>query len=225
MFSTMIKKIKWIIPNTSKKGLVLLCASLALWSNLAEAQTEMNFTQSEALKAKVKKLADATQTISSDFTQFKHIDFLSNDIESSGVLKFKAPDMVKWQYTKPLNYSIVFKDRTIFINDDGNKSNLDVGGSKLCERLNRLIASSIRGDMFDEEEFSMKFFTDTESDLVHFLPKDPQFSEFINAFHIRFDKKGEVVQVKMIEPSGDFTRIEFHNRKTNEALSNADFSQ
>ncbi|MBC6999300.1 outer membrane lipoprotein carrier protein LolA [Cytophaga sp. FL35] len=185
----------------------------------------MSVTEANYLKNKVKSLAGNTQTIKSDFTQYKHIDFLSNDIESKGKLTFKEPDQVKWEYTQPYTYSIIFKDQTVYINDDGNKKNLDVGGNKLFERLNNLIASSIRGDMFNTNEFDMEFFKDGDEQLVHFLPKDPQLSEFINAFHIKFSKIGDVVEVKMIEPSGDYTQIVFSNRTTNQPLSDADFSQ
>ena len=188
------------------------------------AQTAMSAADASTLRTKVKEVAAKTKTVNSDFIQYKHIDFLSNDIESNGQLAFKAPDMVKWEYVKPFAYSILFKNKTLYINDAGNKSNIDVGSSKLFEQLNELITASIRGDMFDEEQFSIAYFTEEGKSLVHFLPKDDQFSEFIQAFHLRFNTKGEVDEVKMIEPSGDYTQIVFSNRSLNQPLSDADFA-
>jgi len=184
----------------------------------------MSVSDAITLRTKVKEVAAKTETVRSDFTQYKHIDFLSNDIESSGQLAFKAPDMVKWEYTKPFAYSIVFKNKTLYIDDAGNKSNIDVGSSKIFEQLNELITASIRGDMFDEEQFSISYFTKGGKSLVHFLPKDEQFSEFIQVFHLTFNAKGEVDEVKMIEPSGDYTKIIFANRSLNQPLSDADFA-
>ncbi|SHI61391.1 outer membrane lipoprotein carrier protein LolA [Pseudozobellia thermophila] len=212
-------------PLNKKYGSPAILVFFVLFATLALGQTKMSATESEALKAKVKSLANNTRTITSDFTQYKHLDFLSNDIESSGKLAFRAPDQVKWQYVKPYAYSIVFKNQTLYIDDEGNKSNIDVSGNKLFERLNHLIAASISGDMFDAEQFDMSFFNDSGKSLVHFMPKDPQFSEFISAFHITFNELGEVERVKMIEPSGDFTLIVFSNRKTNQPLSDAHFAQ
>ncbi|QCX02397.1 outer membrane lipoprotein carrier protein LolA [Aggregatimonas sangjinii] len=185
----------------------------------------MNTADAVALRQKVKEQAESTKTVSSDFKQFKHLDFLSNDIESNGKLFFKAPDLVKWEYTEPFAYSILFKNQTLYINDDGNKSNMDVGSNKIFKQLNELITSSIRGDMFDEEQFTISYFTKDEDNLVYFLPKDEQFAEFIKAFHITFNTNGEVDEVKMIEPSGDYTQILFSNRILNQPLSDADFAQ
>lgn len=185
----------------------------------------MTVAEAEALKALVKEQAEITQTIISDFTQYKHLDFLSNDIKSEGNMAFKAPDMVKWEYTKPFAYSIMFKDQKLFINDDGNKSNMDVGGNKIFEQLNHLITASIRGDMFDDSQFEIDYFKLEGNNLVHFRPTDAEFAEFIKTFHLTFNTLGEVVGVKMVEPSGDYTQIVFSNRKTNQPLTDADFTQ
>lgn len=189
------------------------------------AQTKMSSGEAEALKTLVRARAAETKTVTSDFTQFKHLDFLSNDIESKGKLAFKAPDLVKWEYIQPFAYTIIFKDQSLYINDDGNKSNLDVGASKLFKQLNGLIASSIRGDMFDDTQFDITYFLKEGKNEVHFMPKDPQFAEFIQRFQITFNQVGEVDEVRMIEPSGDYTHIIFSGRKTNQPLSDADFAQ
>jgi outer membrane lipoprotein-sorting protein len=188
------------------------------------AQTRsMNEVEAKELKALVKTQADATQTISSDFVQFKHLDFLSNDIESIGKLSFKTPDLVKWEYVKPFAYSVLFKNETLYINNEGDKSNVDIGSNKLFKQLNTLIANSIKGDMFDSNEFDISYFKKDGQSEVHFAPKDADFSEFIKAFHITFNKKGEVAEVKMVEPSGDYTQIIFSNREVNKTLPDAVF--
>ena len=132
--------------------------------------------------------------------------------------------MVKWEYVKPFAYSILFKNQTLYINDDGNKSNFDVGGNKIFEQLNQLITSSIRGDLFDDTQFNIQYFQENENSLVHFTPKDAQFSEYIKMFHMTFSPNGKVIEVKMIEPSEDYTQIVFSNRIENQPLSDADFA-
>jgi len=191
----------------------------------AKAQSPMNIAEATALRTKVKEKAASTKTITSDFIQYKHLDFLSNDIESKGKLAFMAPDKVKWEYTTPFAYSVLFKNEKLFINDDGNKSAMDLGSNKLFKQLNQLITASISGDMFISEEFDISYFKFDGKNSVHFIPKDPQFAEFIKAFHITFSNTGEVTEVKMIEPSDDYTQIIFSNRVENQAISDAVFSQ
>jgi outer membrane lipoprotein-sorting protein len=189
------------------------------------AQSRMTPAEADALKTSVKQQADTVKTITSDFTQYKHLDFLSDDIESKGKLAFKVPDRVKWEYVEPYSYSIIFKDQTLYINDDGSKSNMDVGGNKIFAQLNRLITASIRGDLFDDGQFEISYFKEDGNSLVHFVPRDTQFAQFIKVFHLTFNPTGEVVEVKMIEPSDDYTQIVFSGRKTNPPLSDADFAQ
>ncbi|MFD2822397.1 outer membrane lipoprotein carrier protein LolA [Lacinutrix iliipiscaria] len=190
----------------------------------AQAQIQMSDSEASALKMKVKTLATSTQTISSDFVQFKHLDFLDNDIETSGKLAFKAPDLVKWEYVKPFKYSVLFKDEKLFINDEGHKSDIDIGSNKMFKQLNKLIISSVKGDMFDEDEFIIEYFKKENNSLVYFSPKDEKFSKYIKTFHITFNSRGDVIEVKMIEPSADYTKIVFTNKVLNQPIDETVFT-
>ncbi len=206
-------------------GNIWLFISLLLLTASLPAQTKMTPTEAAELKSAVKQQADTTNTITSDFTQYKHLDFLSDDIQSKGRLAFKAPDWVKWEYVEPFSYSLIFKDNTLYIYDEGNKSNMDIGGNKIFKQLSQLVTASIRGNLFDDDQFDISYFKKDGNSLVYFAPKDAQFSEFIKSFHITFNAVGEVINVKMIEPSDDYTQIVFRGRKINLPLSDADFTQ
>ena len=188
------------------------------------AQTQMTDNEASALKAKVKVLATSTTTISSDFVQYKHLGFLDNDIETSGKLAFKTPDIVKWEYVKPFKYSVLFKNEKLFINDEGNKSDIDIGSNKMFKQLNKLIINSVKGDMFNEDEFNIYYYKTENNSLVYFNPKDQKFVKYIKTFHITFNENGDVIEVKMIEPSEDYTRIVFTNKVLNQTIDEAVFS-
>lgn len=189
------------------------------------AQTKMSMEESAILKAKVKAQANTINTLLSDFTQYKHLDFLSRDIITSGKLSFKSPNLVKWEYLAPFKYSILFKNEALLINDEGKKSNVDMGSNTMFKQLNTLIINSVKGDLFDENEFDITYFKNDVNSEVHFNPKDKELSKYIKAFHIIFNVEGDVVELKMIEQSEDYTRIVFNNRKVNITLSDAIFTQ
>lgn len=189
-----------------------------------QAQTKMTVNQAKSLKTLVKLQAKTTKTIISDFTQYKHLDFLSNDIITKGTLHFKAPNLIKWAYVDPFDYTVVFKNESLFINDEGNKSQIDIGSNHMFKQLNKLIIKSVKGDMFDDSEFIIEYYTLENRPLVYFKPKNTNFSEYIDSFQITFSKKGDVEEVKMVEPSGDYTKIVFSNRTLNAPLNNATFN-
>jgi len=188
-----------------------------------QAQTKMSAENANALKVKVKSLSKTSKTITSDFIQKKHLDFLDNDIKTSGKLSFKAPDLVKWEYVD-LKTVFIFKDEKLYTNDNGNKSNIDIGSNKMFKQLNSLIIASVKGDMFNDAAFDITYFVDGKNSLVHFNPKEDKMAKFIKSFHITFNEKGDVVQVKMIEPSDDYTKIVFSNKEINKTLPDAVFA-
>lgn len=185
----------------------------------------MNTSEITAFKDMVSATSLSTKTIQSDFTQYKHLGFLSNDIVTSGKMAFKAPSLVKWQYTKPYNYGVIFNENELYINDDGSKSNIDLGNSKLFKKLNELIIGSVKGDMFNDADFDMTYLKTGSLNKVVFVPKDQKIADYIASFELLFDiSKATVQEVKMIEPTGDYTQIVFHNRTLNQPLSDAVFA-
>ncbi|GGX25046.1 LolA family protein [Aquimarina muelleri] len=201
----------------------IICLILFITTTL-HAQTKMSIAEINALKEKVKTHAIETKTISSDFTQYKHLDFLSNDIITTGKLAFKTPNMVKWEYIKPFKYSVIFKNETLYINDEGNKNKIDIGASEQFKKLNHLIVSSLKGDMFDDNEFVINYYKKQGNSEVHFGSKDKKFKKYIKVFYITFDSDGDVIEIKIIEPSNDYTRIVFSNRILNSSLPDEVFT-
>lgn len=188
-------------------------------------QTAMTESESKDLREKVIEKSNKTTSIVSDFEQYKHLDFLSNDIKSSGKLAYKSPNSIKWEYQEPFVYSVIFKNDKLFINDDGVKSDIDIGSNKMFKSLNNLIIKSVRGDMFDETRFKIVYYKTSQNYVVNFSPIDKNLKSFISEFILTFDKKSlDVLEVKMVESSEDYTLLKFVNQKLNESVSDALFS-
>jgi len=188
-------------------------------------EQKMSTAEITSFKNAVNATAKNTKTLTTDFVQYKHMDFLSKDIETSGKMSFKSPGKLLWQYTKPYQYSVVFKNNTIAINDAGKKSEMNVGNSKMFGKLNKLIVGSVSGDMFDENEFIISYYKSGEHNITKLVPKDAALKKYIKQMELYFDKKVNMVsQVKMIEPSNDYTTIVFKNKVTNAQLADSVFN-
>ncbi|WP_251808616.1 outer membrane lipoprotein carrier protein LolA [Arenibacter sp. H213] len=185
----------------------------------------MNQGEIDSFKSLVTRTSEATNTIQSEFVQYKHMDFLTNDIITEGSMAFKTPNKVKWEYTKPFKYSVIFMEDQLLINDGGTKSNVDLGNSTLFKKLNQLIVNSVKGNLFNDADFKTSYFHDMDYNKVVFTPKDEKIKKYIASFILIFDKdQGYVKEVKMVEPSNDFTRIVFKNRMINKPLADEVFS-
>ncbi|KLT70640.1 MULTISPECIES: outer membrane lipoprotein carrier protein LolA [Flavobacterium] len=194
--------------------------------NIAFAQ-EQKMTDSEiaSFKQDVNVVSKKIKSLTTDFVQYKHLDFLSKDIETSGKMNFKEPGLLQWQYKKPYNYSIVFKNGKILINDEGKKSAVDIGNSKIFGRINKLIIGSVSGNMFDDKEFSISYFKSKGQNIAKFIPKDATLKKYIKQIELTFDKEeATVVQVKLLESSEDYTRIVLKNKVINAKIDDSIFT-
>ena len=204
------------------------CLSIVLiWMGgfLMAQETFMETSEIQSFKEKVIAESKSTKTIKSGFVQYKHLDFLENEVKTSGKLAFKAPNLVKWEYTEPYQYSVIFKEDQLLINDGGTKSKVDIGSSKLFKKLNELIVSSVKGNMFNNSDFEVSFFKSPKYNKAVFVPKDKKIAEYIASFELLFNKiDAQVYEVKMVEPSKDFTRIVFNNRILNSEINDSVFS-
>lgn len=209
----------------TKIFIVVFFLNVCQFQSWAQEQ-KMSDGEVTAFKQSVAVVSKKIKTLSTDFVQYKHLDFLSKDIETSGKMIFKEPYSLLWQYKKPYNYSIVFKNGKILINDEGKKSAVDIGSSKLFGKINKLIVGSVSGDLFDDKEFSISYFKNKDQNIIaKFIPKDATLKKYIKQIDLTFDKEdATVIQVKLLESSADYTRIVLKNKVINTKVDEASFS-
>lgn len=203
---------------------IALGAFLLISGVFFSQNTAMSGAEAKALVAKVSSETKGIKTLQADFTQTKKMDFLDKNIVTYGRMSLKTPNMLAWKYTKPYQYSIVFKDNKIFINDQGKKSSVDAK-SKTFEKINKLIVGSSNGQMFNDPEFSVSYMKSANFNIAKFTPKSAQLLKYIKQIELYFPKNESTVsQVNMTEASGDTTNIIFKNTKVNAPVAASEFS-
>jgi outer membrane lipoprotein carrier protein len=204
-----------------KKSVVLFfLISLSVFSQ----EQKMTPAEIAQFKSKIEKETKNIKSLTTDFIQYKHLDFLSKDIETSGKMAFKSPNLLNWQYTSPYQYSIIFKNNKVYINDQGNKTTIDAN-SKMFEKINKLIIGSVSGNMFDDKEFLISYYKTKEFYITKLTPKTATIKKYIQQVDLYFPiNETTVSQVKLIEPSNDFTRIVFKNKQINAKVDDSVFS-
>lgn len=184
--------------------------------------TKMSVAEIAKFKSSVEKESKTIKSLKTDFIQYKHLDFLSKDIETSGKMVLKSPNLLNWEYTSPYQYSIIFKNNKVYINDQGKKSTVD---GKMFEKINKLIIGSVSGNMFDDKEFTITYFKNKEFYITKLVPKTATIKKYIKEVELYFPiNESTVSQVKLIEPSNDYTRIVFKNKIINAKVDDSAFN-
>ncbi len=202
--------------------------SLLVFTGILYAQ-ESGFSEImniDKVKTELNKLSDNTSTIQSKFIQEKHLSFLTENIISKGEFYFKSPNQLRWEYSEPFEYIIVFNDKNIFIKDEDKISTFDTESNKMFSEISNMMIGTIQGDLFtDSERFDVKYFENTNQYLLELDPKLPEMKSMLKTIKIYIDKSDiSVAKIKMIESSDDYTSIDFTNRTLNQPIDNEKFN-
>ena len=175
---------------------------------------------------KISEVSKTINTIECDFIQKKHLSYLTENITNKGIFLYKKENMVRWEYTSPVKYIIALRKDKFFIKDGKNVSSFDIKSNKLFTELNDVILGCIKGDILkNENNFKFSFFENNSIYLVKLTPVAPKIKEIFKMIEIGFNKTNfDLTELKMTENTGDFTKIQFVNRKYNINISDEKFN-
>lgn len=203
---------------------ILFGAFILISGQFFAQNTAMSAVEAKAFVTKLSSETKALKTLQSDFVQTKKMDFLDKNIVTQGRMSLQSPNALSWKYTKPYQYSILFKNNKIYINDQGKKSTVDAK-SKTFEKINQLIVGSSNGKMFSDPEFKISYFKNNNFNIARFTPNTSQLLKYIKQIELYFPKNQSTAsQVNMTEASGDTTQIVFKNTKTNATIPASEFT-
>ncbi|KAF0199926.1 MAG: hypothetical protein FD166_354 [Bacteroidetes bacterium] len=187
--------------------------------SIAQKETFSKVSDPKEVEQRLVKASASMNTITSDFVQEKHLEYLSVVIESKGKFWFKKPGILRWEYTDPYKYIIVINQGKIIIKDEGKKNEFDVNSNKAFQELNNIIVNSVNGTLISSEKYNYEILEGKESFLVKLFPKDPQMKKIMKSIELYFLKTDmSVNRIKMVESDQDYTMITLRNKKYNEVI-------
>ncbi len=177
------------------------------------------------VKDKIKLVSESANTLSSDFTQEKHISFLENVVSSKGVFKYEKEDKIRWEYNDPYNYVVVLKDGKLLINDEGKKNKIDMAQNIMFKKISKMMSKAMSGDVLKEQkEFTPVLEQNATSYRVTLTPLQKRMQNYLETIEVYFDKETYLVKsVILREGEADFTKISFVNMELNGKVNEEDF--
>jgi len=199
-------------------GFVLVANVFAQYDGMKPAPDQ------NAVKAKLEKAATETNDIFAEFVQEKNLSVLEEVITSRGTFHFKKENKVRWSYTSPFKYLIVINGQKMYINDEGKQKEYDVKSNKMFREINKVVVGTVQGNLFKNADYKSEFLENQGFYLVKMVPVDVKMREFLQEIHLYFDKKDLTVsRLKMMEQGGDFTLVNFVEKKVNQGIADTQF--
>jgi outer membrane lipoprotein-sorting protein len=178
-------------------------------------QTKLTAEQQKQIVEKIDKASSAMKTMQCDFTQTKRMKMLSKDMQSKGVMYFKRPDKLRWQYTSPYDYTFIMNGDKVQIKSMKSTKNIDVQQNKMFRQITNIILSSITGGTLrTSADFTVELWQQDKSYFVKLYPKKKELKQLYQHLEIWFDPAlTKVSTVKMMEKTGDMTIVNLLNTK------------
>jgi outer membrane lipoprotein-sorting protein len=178
-----------------------------------------------AFKARISERALKTNTIESDFIQEKNLSVLSEKIITKGHFYFKKENLLRWEYADPFNYVIIINKDKVMIKDEDKVSRYDMNANKMFKSINDMMISSVQGNVLNTKDYSIRYLENPQFFIAELTPLQKGTREVLKTINLFFNRDEYfVAKVKMMEPSGDYTSIDFINHKNNESIPDTKFT-
>ena len=201
----------------------LLLMSLGL---LVKAQELKPVSDAAAIKKAFASMNANTQSFSSDFTQTKEFSFMDRALVSHGKFYYQKNDHLRWEYTDPIQYTMLINGTDIRIKEDEKIKSYSSASNPIFKTVKEIVLGCISGDILQDPNYSPSFFANENLYQVQLQPKQAQLQEFMKEINIFLDKENnEIAYLILKDGSGDETRIDFKNRKINKDIPADVFSR
>lgn len=179
----------------------------------------LSTSEAKNFKESVSSKAETIENLQADFRQLKYMKTMEKTVESGGHIWFASPGKLKWSYTAPYDYELLFKDASLYIIEDGQSRKMNTGHSEIFAKMGELVSGSFNGRILEMENlFRTTFSKEGTITKASLIPKDENLAEMFSEIWVFFNAEKYIEKVKLLEPSGDYTEIKLSNFKINQNI-------
>ena len=212
----MVKKFFYFMKKTKKLHLIisailLLAAVLCMgwadsWQGLRDGAGRLTSVQAQ-------------------FVQEKHMKILARPLVSRGVMYFRAPGSLRWEYRGPVKSILLLHDGKTrrYVEKDGRLVEDASAHLQSMQMVVQEITAWMSGRFDENPAFSATLAAGRRIVLV---PRDKSFARLIERIEISLaDRPGVIKSVMIYENRDSYTRLLFENVVLNQPLDDSVFQE
>lgn len=188
--------------------LVLLLAMLTVVPVASFAQ-ELAGAQRASVVERISSASSSVKALQCTFVQTKRSKVLKQPVVSEGVMAYRAPSYLRWEYTAPESVVITVEGDSVSLIRKGVKA--DAATSRRISSLATTILGCVSGtQVWDEKSFKVSIVEKADSYVVELEPRRRGLKRMFQHIDLHFDKKSYAVRtVVLAEGSDASTTIKF----------------
>ena len=167
--------------------------------------------------------AGQVTSVKGQFVQEKHMKILSRPLVSTGILYFRVPDSLRWEYRRPVRSILLLHDGKTrrYVEKDGKLVEDATASLQSMQMVVQEITAWMSG-RFDENPAFIA--TLAAGRRIILVPRDKSFAKLIQRIEISLsDRPGVIKSVMIYESQDSFTRLQFLNVVLNQSLDDSVF--
>ncbi|MDE5869465.1 MAG: outer membrane lipoprotein carrier protein LolA [Muribaculaceae bacterium] len=185
--------------------------------------TGASLTQKEqsAIVSAIEKNVSSMKSMNCSFTQTKHLSLLKDKMISEGKMWYKSPGKLRWEYTTPYKYQLVFNGAKVYVANRNRKDVIDTNSNRIFKEVARIMMETVTGTALSNSgDFSKIVSKDNNSYLVTLNPKKKELKQMFTKIVLHFTQKGySISEIDLYEKNGDRTNIRLKNIITNSTIN------
>jgi len=174
----------------------------------------------------IRQESEKIKTISSHFTQTKHMRILSKPLVSRGSFYFASPDAVRWEYASPVRSILLTHKGTVKRFLQSSAGVLEDAGPALPSMnvVLQEITSWSRGDFNSNQNFTAELRTGDVPKII-LTPKEKAFARIIERIEIALapDTASVIRSITISEGAENYTVFEFLDAHINTPIDDSLF--
>ena len=173
----------------------------------------------------IKKGAETIKSIRSDFVQEKHMKILTRPFVSKGVILYRIPDALRWEYTEPVKSVLLMFDGKTKRFIEGQDGLVEDKGAGLhaMQFVMQEITRWFSGRFDENPDFRATLAPDGR---IVLRPRKETMAGIIARIELAMsDRPGIIRSVEIYENEETFTRIIFQNVQSNDRLADEIFQE
>ena len=217
-----------IVMYKNKKNILFLILVAVSFSSLSQPNDFKLITGAAKTEIEKKIVTEAKKITSLQcrFEQEKTSVLLTEKAVFKGILMYKSPASLRWEYTEPNKHILVFHQGNATMKDEKGTV---IQANKMLKQLGNFIISAINGQsLTDNSNFQIEYYENEKNKQiiwVKLIPIPKKLKEMYNSIQIKISTTDYLAsEIIMQETSGDKMKIILLEKKINENIPTNSFS-
>lgn len=203
---------------------LLFCILFIISGLQGQTNNKMSEEQLREFEQQFISKSKDVSTLQCTFTQTKTSTLVAQNTVSKGVMFYKKPSMLVWEYVKPTKSTLVLNGKNAYLLNDKGKA---VGNNRVIRQLGEMIINLVNGNsmMTNSKVFKVEAYESRNNmALFELTPIQKRLKDYYQKITIKIDRKTLIAtEIVMLEKSGDSITILLHNMQINKEIADSKF--